>query len=172
MTIKDLLDVDSNIVALDIDIRDYRLRLLENIRIGGQVEASRHDKFASQDGDATVYEMIGTADNVINRTCIRREIQDYFVTEFDKDGQTKPRKYGIIFKNIPKDLLGLKIFRLQPATFFYRPYTLGSEHGWHGYTIWAEIETDNYKPIDTAPLFKGFEIDPNQVSFDDLEVDE
>ena len=169
MLIRDLLNVDSNIVALDIDIRDNRLHLLENIRLGAQVEATRYDKFVSQNGDATVYKMVGTANNETPRTCIRREIQSYFITEVSADGQTKPRKVGIELKNIPKDILELDVISMSPSTIFYRPYTLGSQCGWHGYYIWAHSDKEN--PIDTAPLFKEFEIDPNQVSFDDLEVD-
>lgn len=169
MMIRDLLDVDSSIVALDIDVRDLKLHLLENIRIGAQVEASNYDKFVSQNGDSTTYKMLGTADKELHRTCIRREFQSYFITEVDKNGQTKPRKTGYDWGKIPKDILELEIESMRPSSYFFRNYSLGGEIGFHGYSIWAHSDKET---IDTDPLFKGFEMDPNQVSFDDLEVTE
>lgn len=161
MTVKELCELDWTITGLDIDVRNPT-KLVETIRIGQTVRATRYDKFKSEDGDIEIYERnLGVGQPL---TIIRREIQWYNKPEKNKKGQTDTRKVGVDLSQIPKHILGMTITNMTPSNSFMVTPDGGGGVGLHGYRLWClpnGFEVGNFSEQIKAE-------NPENVTIDDL----
>lgn len=172
MKIRELLEADWCIVALDITVRRDN-RFVKEYLIGAHVTNSYYDEEIGKNEKWTQYS------------------QGYGSCEFRKAISIRPINYqdldggstcGCILKNIPKKLLDLPISHMKPSRVMY---SSGAYHNWsefHGYYIDSPIEGD-WKDLPEEKITQDPEEDPEEeyltdedllkpkeenISFDDL----
>lgn len=172
MTIRELLEADPCVVALDITIRKDK-RFVKDYLIGAHVtngsyyeELGKNEKWTQYNRGYGSYKF-------------RRAISFRPINYQDVEGGSS---CGCILKNIPKRILDLPIDSLKPSRVMYSSQAYHNWSEFHGYYIDSPIE-DDWKDLPEEKITRDLEEDPEEeyltdedllkpkeenISFDDL----